>query len=260
MAEKTPVFDLTNLNNRIKVKKGPIHSFYTHTHLYNEMIIYEPFDGYISVNNENTKIKTPTIALVTTSSFHSTHTNGEISEHCIKISFTGDMVSSYFSQKLKGSAVLENYTESHELCTLISRLSQSEDDTALRRILLDNILLILYERGRGISSVESMNISSLVTESLNIINRQFNENISLSSVAHSLNVTPQYLSYIFSKNMNISFSQYLSDMRLRYAAGLLKDNTMNITEICYSCGYRNLSHFIRSFKNKYGISPNKYKG
>ncbi len=259
MEEKTPIFDLTNLNNRIKIKKGMIHSFYTHTHLYNEMIIYDPFDGSICVNNENTEIKTPTIALVTTSSFHSTHTRGEVSESCIKVSFTGDMVSPYFAAKLNKSIVLENYAELPELIKLISRLDDSDDDTEYRKILLDGILLILYEKGREISSIESMNISSIVTESLNMINSQFNESISLSSVAQSLNVTPQYLSYVFSKNMNISFSQYLSNMRLRYAAGLLKDNTLNITEICYSCGYRNLSHFIRSFKRKYGVSPNKYK-
>ncbi len=260
MTEKTPVFDLTNLNNRIKVKKGMIHSFYTHTHLYNEMIIYEPFEGSITVNNENTEIRTPTIALVTTSSFHSTHTKGDINEKCIKISFTGDMVSPYYTGKLKRSVILEDYSNIPELLGLVSRIEVSDDDTEYRRVLLDGILLVLYERGHEIGSFESMNVNSLVTESLNMINGQFNENISLSSVAQSLNVTPQYLSYIFSKNMNISFSQYLSDMRLRYAAGLLKDNAMNITEICYSCGYRNLSHFIRSFRRKYGVSPNKYRG
>ncbi len=260
MGEKTPVFDLTNLSNSIIVKKGIVHSFYTHTHLYNEMIIYEPFEGSITVNNENTAIRTPTIALVTTSSFHSTHTELDAVETCIKVSFTSDMVSPYFAQMLKRSVVLENYSLIPMLNELISRLSESDDNTDYRRILLDNILLILFENGHEISSVESMNMNYLVTESLNIINCQFSENISLASVSQKLNVTPQYLSYIFSKNMNISFSQYLSDMRLRYAAGLLKDNIMNITEICYSCGYRNLSHFIRSFKKKYGVSPNKYRG
>ncbi len=257
--EKTPIFDLTNLNNHIIVKKGTIHSFYTHTHLYNEMIIYEPFNGYISVNNEKIIIDEPTIVLVTTSSFHNTHTYGITESKCTKISFTADMISTFFSRKLNNSIILKEYNDSSLLCELISKLEDADDNNEYRKILLDSILLKLLESGQRIRSVESMNMNSLITDTLYIINSKFNENISLGSVAQELNVTPQYLSYVFSHTMNISFSQYLSDMRLRYASGLLLDNDMNITEICYSCGYRNLSHFIRSFKKKYGVSPNKFK-
>ncbi len=256
--EKTPIFDLTNLKNGITIRTSSVFSFYTHTHLYNEMVVYEPFDGYISLNNERTVISTPSIALITTSSFHSTHINERTNAKCLKISFTNDMVSSYFANMLNNSVVLEDYSTSPLLCELIEKLATSNESTEYKKILLDNVLLKLFESGRRVRSVESMNVNTLVTATLNIINSRFNENISLNSVARSLNVTPQYLSFVFSKSMNISFSKYLTDMRLRYAAGLLSENTLNITEICYSCGYRNLSHFIRSFKQKYGVSPNKF--
>ncbi len=256
--EKTPIFDLTNLNGQIKIKKGTVHSFYTHTHLYNEMIIYEPFDGFISVNNERISINTPSIALITTSSFHSTHVKGDTASQCIKISFTNDMISSFFAQRLSNSIILKNYSASPVLVELIAGLKTAYENAEYRRILLNHVLLKLCESGKQIQSVESMNINALITSTLNIINSKFNENITLSSVSQELNVTPQYLSYVFSKSMKISFSQYLSDMRLRYAAGLLSDNKLNVTEICYTCGYRNLSHFIRSFKKKYGVSPSKW--
>ena len=104
-----------------------------------------------------------------------------------------------------------------------------------------------------------MNINRLVTEAMDILNRHFNEDITLNDVADDLGITPQYLSYIFSKNMNVGFSNYLTDMRLRYAAGILSDKALSVTEACYLSGYRNLSHFVRSFKRKYNLSPGEYK-
>ena len=68
----------------------------------------------------------------------------------------------------------------------------------------------------------------------------------------------QYLSSIFKQNIGIGFCEYLSDIRLRYATTLLTEKQNNITEICEACGYKNISHFIRSFKKKYGTSPSRY--
>ena len=33
----------------------------------------------------------------------------------------------------------------------------------------------------------------------------------------------------------------------------------NVTDVCFASGYQNISHFIRSFKKRYGISPSEYR-
>ena len=88
---------------------------------------------------------------------------------------------------------------------------------------------------------------------------QKGENLTLGSVAEHLYITPQHLSNTFKANMGINFSEYLSAVRLRYAEKLLLETDANITEICALCGYRNFSHFLRSFKKTYGRSPLKHK-
>ena len=51
------VLGLDEIENTIKVSTDFIKSYYTHTHMYNEMLVYEPFEGYVTVNNEKIQIK-----------------------------------------------------------------------------------------------------------------------------------------------------------------------------------------------------------
>ena len=49
--------------------------------------------------------------------------------------------------------------------------------------------------------------------------------------------------------------QYLTSIRLKHAAGLLKNNSLTLQEIVWACGFENVSSFCRLFKSAYGISP-----
>lgn len=54
-------------------------------------------------------------------------------------------------------------------------------------------------------------------------------------------------------------SSWLKNKRLEYARELLLENNLNVNEICYEIGFINSSHFIKAFKNKYQLPPNKFK-
>ena len=56
-----------------------------------------------------------------------------------------------------------------------------------------------------------------------------------------------------------SLSDYIIDVRLGYAARLLVDSTMSISEVCYSCGFNNLSNFNRLFKKKRKCTPKEFR-
>lgn len=55
-----------------------------------------------------------------------------------------------------------------------------------------------------------------------------------------------------------SLAEYVRNIRLDKAAHLLRESTLNISEIKDEVGYTNSSHFARSFKQKFGISPTDY--
>ena len=57
----------------------------------------------------------------------------------------------------------------------------------------------------------------------------------------------------------MTFSEYLTYVRLHRAEKLLIETNESITKICENCGYGNFSHFIRTFKKAYGLSPMAYR-
>ena len=54
-------------------------------------------------------------------------------------------------------------------------------------------------------------------------------------------------------------SKWIKSKRLEYAKNLLTKSDLNINQICYDSGFINSSHFIKSFKNKYKLSPLQYR-
>lgn len=71
--------------------------------------------------------------------------------------------------------------------------------------------------------------------------------------------TREHLSRCFKQYYGITPSQFVNNLRLTYAANLLCVSNLNVTDICYECGFENLSWFYTTFTKKFGVSPNKYR-
>ena len=92
------------------------------------------------------------------------------------------------------------------------------------------------------------------------ITQHFCESISLSEVADYCNVNSSYLSNLFHKQLGISYSKYLMQIRMERAAAYLKDSPeIKIYEIGEKLGFVSTKHFISVFKKYYGISPTTYQ-
>lgn len=57
----------------------------------------------------------------------------------------------------------------------------------------------------------------------------------------------------------ITPSEYVNDLRLSYASNLFISSNFNATEICYECGFQNVSWFYSEFAKKFGVTPAKYR-
>jgi AraC-like DNA-binding protein len=58
---------------------------------------------------------------------------------------------------------------------------------------------------------------------------------------------------------NVSPGKWLLQKRLEYSAVLLRNTDNQITQICFECGFEDLSHFSRAFKEQFGSSPAKFR-
>ena len=86
-----------------------------------------------------------------------------------------------------------------------------------------------------------------------------NPSFSITLMADQFNVSVSTMSYIFKKELNQNFSDYLWMLRLEKAKELLKNTNMTIDEISIAIGYVNTSSFRRKFKQETGITPSAFR-
>lgn len=91
------------------------------------------------------------------------------------------------------------------------------------------------------------------------INDHYKENLNLKDLAALVGMSPVAFSRFFRIRTNRTLSEYIADIRLGYAARLLVDTSKNISEICYECGFNNVSNFNRQFKARRGSTPREFR-
>ena len=63
----------------------------------------------------------------------------------------------------------------------------------------------------------------------------------------------------FNRSFGMSFSDYLTKIRLRHAQQMLSETQLRITDIALECGFCDSNYFCAVFKKTYGITPRKYR-
>lgn len=78
-------------------------------------------------------------------------------------------------------------------------------------------------------------------------------------MARKVYISPYYLSHLFREELNITFLEYLTMVRMEEAKKLLKDTSLSIVAIASQVGYEDASYFSKVFKRYVGISPAQYR-
>ncbi len=96
---------------------------------------------------------------------------------------------------------------------------------------------------------------------LDMINYMYNHyrTVTLHDLAAEFHYNESYLSRMFQEQAGRSFSETVKDFKLRKAAELLKTKHWKLDHICEEIGYKDTRQFIRSFKEMYGITPDRFR-
>lgn len=89
--------------------------------------------------------------------------------------------------------------------------------------------------------------------------QHFHDTICLSDMASLVGMSDTAFSHFFKSKTSMTFIDYLNDMRIAHACQLLSETDQNISEVCYSSGFNNISNFIRMFKKRKQMTPNAYR-
>ena len=91
------------------------------------------------------------------------------------------------------------------------------------------------------------------------VEHNYNRDITLSDIAEHVHMHPAYISKLFKEKAGMTFSEYLTDVRIEAAARLLEQPGIYVYEVCERVGYQNIKHFYKVFRKKIGCSPTEYR-
>ena len=101
--------------------------------------------------------------------------------------------------------------------------------------------------------------SRRVKKVLAYLQENYKKQIRLEEVATLVNMSEVSFSRFIKKRTSRTFVEYLNGVRLGIASRMLIDTSQSIGEICYECGFNNLSNFNRIFKKKKGCTPKEFR-
>ena len=98
----------------------------------------------------------------------------------------------------------------------------------------------------------------LVKNVMQYVDTHYMENISVASISKCHNVSSSHLNHIFKYYTGTTLWNYVISRRMLTAHKMILEQK-SITEICYAVGFRNYSHFIKTFTKTFHISPKRYE-
>jgi AraC-like DNA-binding protein len=87
----------------------------------------------------------------------------------------------------------------------------------------------------------------------------FKDTITLQGIAKVANMSPTSFCRFFKQRTRKPFSNFVSEVRVRYACQLLQSRSMKIADIGFESGYSNLSNFNKQFKSIMRMTPHEYR-
>lgn len=98
-----------------------------------------------------------------------------------------------------------------------------------------------------------------VATALLYICEHFAENITIEQLARACYVSPSYMSYLFKRNLDVTFKKYLMNLRMDQAKSLLRDPQRRLSDVSALVGIADASYFSKLFRKEAGMSPSAYR-
>ncbi|PWD99394.1 helix-turn-helix domain-containing protein [Marinilabilia rubra] len=101
--------------------------------------------------------------------------------------------------------------------------------------------------------------SDKIEKIYNFVRDNYVQRIKLEDAAKLLNMSIVSFSRLIKQRTGKSFVDFVNEVRLGYATRMLIETTKSVSEICYECGFNNISNFNRIFKKKQNCTPSEFR-
>lgn len=161
------------------------------------------------------------------------------------LAFSMPAIMSVYPRLTKLATMDDKFYMAQELISILYELSKFDDAHELA--------------SSTFAKVEVSSESRRVLKIKDYINSHISDELRLEQIADLVGMTPSAFSRYFKLRTGKNLSEYIIDLRLGLAARRLVDTADGVSEICWNCGFNNLSNFNRLFRKRKGCSPTEFR-
>ena len=138
---------------------------------------------------------------------------------------------------------------------LYMQLLSADHLQEIKRVVLETAESLV----RGIHSKRKDNKARALSSAKQYVYKNYADpELSLAQVAESVSLSPNYVSQLFRRYDDCSFTEFLNHVRIEMAKKLLSTTHMRVYEVALAVGYQNSKYFFHLFKQVTGMRPKEF--
>ncbi len=237
-------------------------------HYHNELEIMLPKKGItdLAVEGETINAYVGQAYIINPNEVHAMYTNTESYYYAIVfpkelICLSGESIvnSRIITPLFEGKLKIKRQINDSLSLELLSQTAELYSDTLKNApLILSNLYKLLWHFEQcgyfyGMEETERLPIH----RAIDYMENHFAEKITLADIAGCAGMSSKYFCSYFKKHTLTTAISYLNALRIQKACQLL-ENKRSVTDTALSCGFDNISFFIKKFKEAVGVTPAKY--
>lgn len=205
--------------------------------------------------------------------YHRTISESNIPYESYMIKFSPDFIEPFYQQigkyiidELYEQKVCHFTVQSQEKIVQIfmEMLAEYKKETQYKEVILQGMLFRLFttiweERLNKGATYFRTPLSEPIINALYTIENNYSQKLTLEALAKEANLSVSYFSRLFSGQLDMTFSDYLSNVRIRHVQDLLVHTDKSIMEIAMETGFCHGDYLATQFKAKTGMTPSKFR-
>lgn len=163
--------------------------------------------------------------------------------------------SGYLLFKLDGDTAIDNLMEN----MITSMIDEEKQDDNLNQYSMGLVFLYLMKHVENLTTNTSQNYFDVILQTtLDYIDSSY-KTANLTKIAEDFHQSLSVLSKLIKQSTGLTFQELLQKKRFQKAVTLLAETDLSVDEISLEVGYENKSYFYRRFKERYGMTPRRYR-
>lgn len=243
-------------------KKHAAYGFYTHFHAAVEICFMLKGERTVTIGAQTILLKEGEACLINPFEVHTYHDNPVASHQVATVILSKNYLSDF--HQVYGDVILPHHLPdvncNEKLLALFNdippSLASNQTLTPLTKKAYANLLFDKIATRYGVETRDQQ--ADIATQIVLYICKNYEEKISLETLAKEFNYTKTSISRILSKNLHTDLRCFVNNWRAEQAEAMLNDQRYaqhSVTQIALLCGFDSTATFYRAYKRRYGRLP-----